>query len=227
MLNRMTVGLILCSFLISGCDSTSGKKEQAADPNPVTQMIKVLFGSLKAKPATKDIRNIITRQAIDASPTPVLLVGIKSRNAHATLSPAGENHGVVTWVTSDGISIGINQGLLVSTRGLGQDLMSANVSNVLPGIRKARGNGTRVHSYLNGENIIEQYAFNCTYSNQGPEIIQIYGLNIRTSRIAETCKNQETNIVNQYWVSGASHIWQSRQWIGPDLGHVFIQQLSR
>lgn len=225
--NLVTTGLLLCGLFVSACGSDTEKAKQNTDPDPITQAIKVLFGALKPKAAVTDVRKTITRQGIDLSTAPLLLVNVESRNAHAILSPVGENRGIITWATADGVSLSFNHGILVATRGLGPDLMATNISNVLSALRSASRTTFRIHDYLDGEDQIRQRKFRCTYHSKGRETLNIYDLAIATNHIVETCDSVGLSMVNDYWVSGRGRIWQSRQWVGTGLGYAFIQQLSR
>ncbi len=225
--NLITTGLVLCGFLVSACASETEKARQDADPDPIVQVMKALLGTLKPKAAVTDVRKRITRQGIDLSTTPLLLVNVESRDAHATLSPVGENRGIITWATADGVSLSFDHGILVATRGLGPDLMAANISNVLPALRSGNGTTLRIHDYLDGEDQIRQRKFHCTYHSEDRETLNIYDLVIAANHIVETCDSQDLNMVNHYWISGHGRIWQSRQWVGTGLGYAFIQQLSR
>jgi hypothetical protein len=225
--NLLTAGFLLCGLLISACGSDTNKTGQNTDPDPITQVIKVLLGTLKPKAVVTDVRKTLTRQRIDLSPTPILLVSVESRNAHATLSSVGDNRGIITWATVDGVSLSFDHGVLVATRGLGPDLMAANVSNVLPALRSASGSALRIHDYLDGEDQIRQHKFQCTYHSEGREALSIYNMVITANHIVETCNSSELGMANHYWISGHGRIWQSRQWVGAGLGYAFIQQLSR
>lgn len=223
----ISVLLVALSVLISGCSSTKDKVQADADAAPLFQMVKGFAGIFKKSGSAVDPRKMITRKAIDASPVDVLLAGIEVRDAFATLSPIGENAGVVSWVTGDRIGLGLKQGVLVSTRGLGQDLMAADVSGLLGALRAGRGQTIRIHDYLDGENQIHRSRFQCDVQLVGREVLSIYGLKVATKHMIESCQNPDYSFQNHYWISAGGKIWQSRQWVGPALKYVFVQQLSR
>ena len=224
---KLTGLLIGLFFAVSGCSSTKDKAQADADAAPLFQMVKGFTGLFKKSVRPADPRKLITREAIDASPVKVLLAGIEVRNAYATLSPAGENAGVITWIAGDGIGLGFRQGVLVSTRGLGPDLMAASVSGTIRALHNGQGEVVRIHDYLDGENQIQRSSFRCGIQAIGTEVIEIYGLQVSTRHLIESCNNQEISFKNHYWLSSGNKIWQSRQWIGRDLEYAFMQQLSR
>ena len=226
---RIAIGVLLValSVVISGCSSTKDKAQADADSGPLFQLVKGFAGIFKKSGSAVDPRKLITRKAIDASPTKVLLAGIEIRDAFATLSPIGENTGVISWVTGDRIGLGFKQGVLVSTRGLGQDLMVASVIGTYDALKAGKGQTVRIHDYLDGENQIQRSRFQCDIQTTGREVLGIYGLEIATKHVIESCQNADYSFQNHYWISAEGKIWQSRQWVGPTLKYVFVQQLSR
>lgn len=219
------LGSMICaSLVLSGCGS---KQKKGAQPFPLVTALKGSVGSSKPSADSVDPAKRLTRKAIDASPVPVLFVRIETRKDHATLGKIGENRGVKTWVTADRIGLSFKHGVLVATRGLGPDLMAANVDEVLAALRSGQGKATRVHDYLNGEDQIVRQTYQCSVRTEGREALNIYGLVIQARHLVETCHNPNTMLENHYWVSGQNRIWQSRQWVGPNIKYVFSQQLSR
>jgi len=208
---------------LAGCSSRNTPPE----PLPFQLAAQRAFGALKARKKPADARSVLTRAAIDATPGPILLAGVESRQAYATLTPSGHNRGVVSWVTGDGVSLSFRNGVLVATRGLGQDLMAADVSDVLAALHAGQGPALRIHDYLDGEEQVRRRSFYCTIRTEGRETLHIYELSVTTRRLAETCKNPTITFTNRYWISSGNRIRQSHQWAGPLVGYVFTQQLSK
>ena len=221
------IGLSLCLAVLSGCEQQPKDAAKTTDPTVLSLAIKTAIGLLKPQPKPVDPRKHLTRQAIDKAGMPILFVGIENRNAYATLSPFGENRGVVTWVSSDGITLNYRGGLLVATRGLGQDLMAADTREALVAIRSGAGKSVRIYDYLDGEDQPVRRSFVCKVDSPGRETIEIFGIKLTLRKVIEECNNPEYRIENTYWISGQHRIWQSNQWVGPDVGYVFSQQLSR
>jgi len=222
-----TIGLMLCLAALSGCGTQEKDVAKTSDPTVLSLAFKTAAGFLKPRPEPVDPRKHLTRQVIDKAGIPILFVGIDSRKAYATLSPLGENRGVVTWISSDGITLGYRGGVLVATRGLGQDLMAAEATEALAAIRAGAGTSVRVYDYLDGEDQPFRRSFVCKVRSRGREPVDIFGIKPILREVVEECNNPEFRIENTYWVSDRQRIWQSRQWIGPDVGYVFSQQLSR
>ncbi|AXX99199.1 YjbF family lipoprotein [Profundibacter amoris] len=223
----ITLGLMLSLGLLSACEKQEKSGANAPDPTILSLALKSAVGALKPKAKPVDPRKHLTREAIDKAGTPILFVGLDSRNAYATLSPFGENRGVVTWISSDGITLGYRGGLLVATRGLGPDLMAADTGQALAAVRSGSGSYVRIYDYLDGEDQAVRRSFVCSVKNKGSEVIEIYELKLTLRKVIESCSNPEFQIRNTYWISNRNRIRQSKQWIGPDVGYVFSQQLSR
>ena len=81
-----------------------------------------------SKQVAQDPRQILTRARIDAPGTPLLLADVEGIETVATLAIVARNKTVETWQTGDRVSLSLDQGLVTATRGLGEDLMSADNS---------------------------------------------------------------------------------------------------
>ncbi|WP_435988427.1 YjbF family lipoprotein [Sulfitobacter sp. SH24] len=135
----------------------------------------------------------------------LLIARLESRDQASVLIQSGVNRDVETYVTPDGISLSLRDGVLVGTRGLGFDLMNTDVSETAI---SNRGRAVRVHRYLDGESKIVIKSYICDYRGVDP--------------IVESCKGKDTQFQNSYRVS-ASEIVASRQWIGPEVGYIQIE----
>ena len=220
----LTLGL---TTLMAACSGTTGGGDSEAIASPLAQVAKAAPGVFSKKKPAFDPRSVLTRAAIDASPTPVLLTGLESRNIYATLSLGGTNRANTTWITADSKALTLNRDILVATRGLGNDLMSADINDMIGPIRTGSGTGVRVYDYLDGENQTVRRSFYCTTQSQGGVQLAIFGLGVSTRHVTESCQNPEISFENDYWIGSSGRIWQSRQWASPDIGHVFTQHLTR
>ncbi|GAA6177823.1 YjbF family lipoprotein [Sulfitobacter pacificus] len=213
--------------LVSACSGTVGGDDAEALASPLSQVAKAAPAVLGPKTPPVDPRRLLTRAAIDASPTPVLLTGLEARDIYATLSPAGTNRDATTWFTADSKSLTFTRDILIATRGLGNDLMGADVREMRNQLRKGTGSGVRVYDYLDGENQIVRRSFYCTLHPRGNTRLAIFDLEVATRHVTESCQNPELSFENEYWIGATGRIWQSRQWASPDIGYVFTQHLSR
>ncbi|MGR3804067.1 YjbF family lipoprotein [Marinibacterium profundimaris] len=134
-----------------------------------------------------------------------------------------------TWLTSEGSSITTRSGFLQSTRGLGQGLMAADVSEPMAMVRSgAEGQSVRFHSYLDGNDEIEIRTYVCDIENRGQDVVQLETATINTRMMAETCNSMDQEFENLYWLNPATNeIVQSSQWAGDFLGRVAMQVVPK
>lgn len=167
------------------------------------------------KPTAEQIRSRLTPEVLATLPGSVAVANIPQRNAAAVLFEAGRNGDTVTYFTPDGISVALRSGMLVGTRGIGFDLMNADVEGSLAALAGGPSRGvTRLHRYLDGENATQLRSLVCDYARTG-------------ARISETCRTPGMTIANSYVMTSDGRIGASRQWIGPESGYLEIQQVRR
>lgn len=171
-----------------------------------------------------DLRAGLTRDAIDAFGQPLLYV--ETTGGASLLRADAQNGPIRTWRADEGVSLSAEGGVIVATRGLGGDLMSADVT----GTRVALAGGPRddyprLHSYLDGENVTQFRAFRCEMTLAPPERIASFGLAIAVTRAEETCYSTMDPIRNTYWLGGDGTAWRTRQWVSDRVGHVVTELL--
>ena len=166
----------------------------------------------------------LTRAFIEAQPVDLLRISIISRGAAGLTSLAGRNGGKVTWIGEEGIGFVFDNGLLIGTRGLGDDLMGADVSGAIRSLNGG-GNHLRTLDFMNGLDQIERLTFRCTTAATGSETITIFERSYATTVIEERCRGDIGTFTNTYWRDGSGTIWQSRQWISLDVGYLGYQRL--
>lgn len=210
--------LALCAALgLAGCDTGRDAAAPVSLRDLVTERIAGLRGSAPAF-------EMPSRAVLDRRTTPLLYVAVPAAGAEATLAPAARNAGTVTWISLDQTTVSTRDGLIVATRGLGHDLMSADVGEVraaLPG----GGTATRLHYRLDGENRTDVLRFSCTIRPAGRETLDVVGRQVATRRVVERCTGPAGSFVNRYWIDAAGGIAQSRQWLLPEIGAATTQRL--
>ena len=138
---------------------------------------------------------------------------------------------ITIWRSSDNATLAFRNGMLITTHGLGGDLLSAQVPAVGDQPGPARGGG-RSYSLRAGDNQAFQLNMVCSVTDLGAETIEIIGIRYATRHLQEHCEGGEGIgakgvVVNDYWVdSRNAKIWQSRQWAGPQTGYLRIRDLA-
>jgi hypothetical protein len=184
-----------------------------------------LQGMIASGGVGTDIQKSVTAPASNTSgkplfsPTPivtqpVLEVTILDRAAQARLDKIGQNGTVMTWASKDGISVSLDRGVLVATRGLGDDLMAAGAQATLDALTGKPGEYRRIYRFLDAQNHADYKLMGCTMHTRGPETLA----SRRLIRHEETCRTFTARHTNIYWTNPAGRIVASRQWVSPLVG---------
>lgn len=179
-------------------------------------------GSQPAPAASSE--QVLDRAFIEAQNIDLLRVSIISRDVTTLVPFAAQNGDKTTWISSDQISLSYKGGLLIGSRGLGDDLMGADVSGALTSL-SAGGNHMRTLDFLNGLDQIDRKSFQCETVQTGSELLTIFEISYQTDVFDETCVGESETFKNTYWRDADGVIWQSRQWISPMVGYLGYQRL--
>ncbi|WP_422071095.1 YjbF family lipoprotein [Tranquillimonas rosea] len=176
------------------------------------------------------IRAQLSREQLNTVEDPLLLADLPTLDRAATLVVAAHSGDVLSWRTGDATQLSFRDGVLVTTRGLGNDLMSADVSETRTALRRGIAPNVyykKFHSYLDGENQTVLRSFMCRQARQGTETVTLVGAAHRVTRIAERCVSTHEEVNNIYWVGSDGTMWKSQQWISPGAGYVVTERLVK
>lgn len=215
--------LLLAGVVLAACSSENPKVS-------IGKNIPLILNELKLKKQAQQPGNALaglTRAQFKDIKGPLLVARLESVDAFSTLSLAAQNRDVQTFFTPDQISVSLQNGIMISTRGLSEDLMSAGASDAAKAILKAKAaNYSRRYRWLDGEDRQLESLFQCDLVFIDTAKVQIIELTHRARHMQETCTSKDLTIVNDYWVGiDKPVIWQSRQWIGPTLGYLGLTVL--
>ncbi len=168
----------------------------------------------QAEPAPARDPSQMAAEALRVNPGPLILVGLERMKTTQVLAMTGQNAGARTYMTKNEQALILRDGMLAGTRGLGNDLSVAEMAGSSALIRSGRsGQAQRVMRYWTGDGLERPMSFDCTVG-PGP----------KPGVILESCQNGPAVFQNNYIVQGG-RVTVSRQWIGPNLGYVTIQEL--
>ncbi len=191
MMSRLALVLALASGALSGC----GGKAAALLAVPLQ---KALGQSAPAPGATAAARG------------PVLVASLPSQGRALQLHVLDRDGPVTTWATQDGLQIMLRDGMLIQTRGLGMDLMSATVPS-LAQIAAMSGHN-RSHFYLEGSDKPFRRDYTCVVEAGAAD------KNLPKARhLVETCDGPAGFITNHYWLEGGNLV-TSKQWVSQGVG---------
>ena len=196
--------------LLAACGS------QESESNLMLDAVKGAYAKAsrpKAQPISlEQMLAAMTPEALAQVPQRVIIVEWeKTRNAVGLIKEA-ENAGVETYFDQGRSGVLMNDGIVVSTRGFGNDLLMADVSGFHSALA-SRGQYTRVHRLLGTEN---------------QKIIQSYTCQISVSvnTATENCAGASGKFQNTYSLASNGRIQSSRQWATPEIGYLRIVQVK-
>jgi hypothetical protein len=163
-----------------------------------------------AGPTAAQIRSQLSPDVRAQLGAPVKIATLEEVNLASVIVLRARNGNVETYFTPDGISVSLRDGIVVATRGLGFDLMTADVSDVYRAMRAGQS-AVRIHRYLDGENHVIIRSFICDYAGR--------------TEVIETCHTEGFTITNSYRLAGG-RIIASRQWISPQRGYIRIESVE-
>lgn len=148
-----------------------------------------------------------------------LWVEIPQMDAAARLVPAGDSQSVTTWRAPDDVTIALDDGVLVATRGLGFDLMGADISATRAALRDEGAQGyMRRMRYLDGANDDVMRRFECFMDDVPAED----GARAMRERCAGLGADSGLAFTNLYVLDAQGDVLRSRQWVSPEIGMLTI-----
>ncbi len=166
-----------------------------------------------------------TEEYLALDRAPAIAAVLEDRNAADVLHLKLRRDGVDLWLGSDGTTLRLRDGLLVATRGIGGDLMAADVSQTRA-LLQSRRDGTvhRFHSYLDGNEHVVTRSFVCDIEHGELFAFQIGAHNVELRHVREACNGMGISFTNHYWLEpGSGRILRSRQFISVYAGMLALQ----
>ena len=200
--------------------------QNRAPARPVAVLALLVALAACGTPPTPDIRPAITPEAIAAAPEPLLFVEQGQGGAQALMALAGRNGDVITWASADGRSVSLRDGVLVATRGLGFDLMSADVGGTLTALAGGPREYERFVSYLDGENRTVLRSFACIMADPVAETIESFGRSVPTTRWTETCAGLDGQVTSVFH-TGAGGMWRALQTVNARGDTLLTERLNQ
>lgn len=204
-------------FALSGCGN---------DPKEgfVTNTI---AGLLTPSEDVVPLRQSLTPEAVAALDRPLLVISLLDRGQEALAIELSRRGRIVTWASTDGVSVSITDGIVQATRGLGGDLMVADLREIGPALRNGAAGALRVHRYVDGENETVARVFVCDVQDGGSARTDSF-FGARTGRLTiEACSGPDLEFENRYWFDQSGRVFKSVQWIGPNVGRLQFEQINR
>lgn len=230
---RMTKGTLagLAALVLASC--TEGPDSETAitvSLSAVGQAVR----SATAAPAGQ--RPPLTRAALNTLDGEFLEAEIEKSGAKDFLFVAADRRDdrpgrIVVWRTGNDVTLAVRDGVLIATRGLGNDVLSSDADVMVSALRRrATTTGARRYRFSGLDNKAVALEMACAIENLGRETVIIVERRHVTDHLRETCESggpRGGRVVNDYWIDSAgSTVWASRQWAGPNIGYVKMHQLT-
>jgi hypothetical protein len=219
------VAAVAAVAVLAACGS------EKTGPNPIVAAVgaaakdglaKVKSRKSGGKTGAKSVSPAERRAALEEAGKPILRVSSTVLGQSSFLTIADAKADVVTWKTPDGATFSQRNGVLIQTRGLGADLMSAQA----PSVEQLRSGGTyqRIYYFLGDDDQGTRRTYDCSSTVVGQESIEILARAHTATHITEVCERPLGKVTNDYWIEGRS-IRKSRQWVSGPIGHIEFERV--
>lgn len=166
--------------------------------------------------------NTVSRDKLVAFGQPIMRVTIPGLGIDTLVSPRETKGDLVTWEAADGYTFTFRNGVLIETRGLGPDLMSAAAPAASQIAAGAATNRSYFYAWDSDAN--QRRDYRCIAEQRGQETVAIYGRNHTARHVVEACQRDVGRLSNEFWFEAGS-IRQSKQWISPEAGPGFFYRV--
>lgn len=162
-------------------------------------------------------------EQLAAAGAPRIELTLVDQGMTALLVKTGQQGDVTRWRTIDNTQVYTRDGLVIGTRGLSFDLITAETgeaAEAILGQRSARI--TRFHTYLDGDDRTKMRAYVCDIVPAGPEAARLPDGRVVTGRLVrEECHNPEMDFTNLYVLSNG-RVLKTLQFISARAGRAQI-----
>lgn len=219
---------LLCLGGLAAC--TSANTEEGADYwEEVFAAARTSFATIGAPPPQAPD---LSREMLAGFGQPLVRISNLATGASGTLVPvASRGTGadrLITWRGLDAVTFTTRGDLLVASRGVAGDLISSDLRGLTRALQAGGGRYDRSHVVLVGNAEGTTLRFACSLRAAGPETVTIVARSLSTTRYEETCTGPSGTFRSTYWRDGRDGtLWQSRQWAGPELGHLLIERVIK
>ncbi len=184
-----------------------------------------LFPALAGTPPPASGGLDFSAQAIAADTSQFAIFTI---NALAVQAPGRiiQNNGAdQTWTSQSGFTATYSDGMLVATRGFGDDLMASDTVQSRLALVQGGGTAQRSHDFLDDFDQMTTVRFDCEIVAQGREVIDLGLRQPNLAKYEETCTSPKLVFANIYWLDDTGEILQSRQFVSQTVAYLRFNRL--
>lgn len=207
--------------LLAGCGNDTGATNPVA--SAVGQMAKASLAKGKgAKAAASPAPAPVSRKDLEAYGKPILRVRSERLGQDGFLTIADAKADVVTWTAQGQATFSLRDGVLIQTRGLGADLMSAEAPSLSQ--LQSGASYTRVYFFLGEDDRGTRRTYDCVASTVGREKVTVLDKTHDVTHVSELCTRPNSKVTNEFWIEGKT-IRKSRQWASSRVSYVEFERV--
>ncbi|RUS58930.1 YjbF family lipoprotein [Pseudorhodobacter sp. E13] len=215
------LALAIMAMTLASC----GSDKSSTDVTGSVKVIATAMTGFMRKDQPTQVQDLgLTRAALATLPVPAKRITLEKYGQQALVVQIGTNKDVETWSSVDKITLSMRNGVVVATRGLIDDLMTASVPSL--SMLSHGSSHTRTHSLLNGEDKPRVLRFDCQVARHGRVNLTIVERSYTTQHVTETCTGAEGSFTNEYWLEAGGKLRRSRQTISDFVGPMTIDSLD-
>lgn len=207
--------LLASLFAAVGC----GPLAQGTVAGQVVDTVKTRTAGAAPAPQTQ---LAVSQEEILSSSGKYMRVNIRNKDSWDTMVQVAVNGTRSTWIDNRNISVTVEDGIVLATRGLSRDLMAANVAETRAALRAGGGDAKRTHEFITNLDGISAKVLQCRIVSKGPDMVERLQTRQNTDRFEENCQGAGLEFTNIYWVNRAGEVVRSLQAVSPEAGYLQI-----
>lgn len=217
---------IAAALALAGCGARDAEGEGPGLGErfvSVTQFAGRITGGIGSDNGVSGSRSVpggFAPEAIAAEPGAYRLIQVNALGLAEPARVIQENGDEVTLALQSGPTAAFDGGILVATRGFGEDLLTIDSRGVAEALRAGGGSVARRMEVLDDQDQVQTSEFACTITDAGEETINLGLREATLRRFDENCRSEAIIFDNIYWLDGNGGILASRQFVSPALAYL-------
>lgn len=211
------------ALTLSGC----GTGTDSADRATVLRQIAQGLFETQAGVSASTVGPEQIQAALQGTEEPLLYARFSVTGNSVIMIGIEDNGRYRTYATGARQTITLRDGFLTATRGMGGDLMSADIDKVQALISARRaGRATRIMRFLNAEDITYEVVLDCRVTPGETRTLAAGTSAARATEVTESCKDRRgRQFTNTYTIDAQGRAIASTQWGGDALSAVDLRIL--
>ncbi len=234
-MRRTVLGIAVAALALAGCGQTGGEGSDNFLLNEREERIIGLVGQARAVvggigsndsvDAPRAVPGGFSAEAIATDPAAYRVIQVNALGLSEPGRIIQQNGDEVTVALQSGPTAAFDSGVLVSTRGFGDDLFALDSRGVLESLRAGGGSFTRRMETLTSQDQIVTESFDCTATSSGTESVNLGLREVSLRRFDERCRGTAVIFENIYWIDASGEIVASRQYVSPTVAYLRSNRL--